>query len=271
MNNSDLADYYVKNKLEFYGEDAQSKLLVGLKKYIKKINIAANKVVGIDVGCCVGNFIPTLLEICNEDNSNILCFEPNPVNTLHLKEKIKNKRNIKLFECSVSNETKRTILYNWRKYQKNNTGNQLAGLRSGGDKICDTNVKRLDDILDKEFNNENIVIKLLKIDTEGNDGNVIKGLQKYLSKTKYIIFECSDCLDDMRGPNTPNPMRDIVYFLSENQFDTYRMGTKKLFKVNDENWNEIYDDFKFWSNCFAIQKSDDLINDLIDENYDYKY
>tara|TARA_B000000477_G_scaffold116606_1_gene114579 strand:- start:167 stop:292 length:126 start_codon:yes stop_codon:yes gene_type:complete len=41
------------------------------------------------------------------------------------------------------------------------------------------------------------MIKFIKIDTEGNDTNVIKGLEKYLPKTKYIIFECSDCLDDI--------------------------------------------------------------------------
>ena len=75
------------------------------------------------------------------------------------------------------------------------------------------------------------------------------GLIKKLFKTKYIIFECSDCLDDIRGPGIKNPMKDIVDFLSKNGFDTYRIGTKKLFKVNDEYWNQVYDNFKFWSNC----------------------
>ena len=29
--------------------------------------------------------------------------------------------------------------------------------------------------------------------------------------------------------------------------------------MNDEYWNQIYDDLKFWSNCFALKKNDDLI------------
>jgi len=144
-------------------------------------------------------------------------------------------------------------------------------LRSGGSKICDVLVKKLDDVLDEEFKNENLIIKFIKIDTEGNDGNVIKGMEKYLPKTKYIIFECSDCLDDIRGPNIKNPMKDIVVFLSDNGFDTYRIGTKKMFKVNDEYWSQIYDDVKFWSNCFAIKKNDNLIYYLVDANFDYKY
>jgi len=66
-------------------------------------------------------------------------------------------------------------------------------------------------------------------------------------------------------------MKDIVDFLSTNGFDTYRIGTKKLFKVNDEYWSQIYDDVKFWSNCFAIKKNDTLIYDLIDINFNYKF
>jgi hypothetical protein len=162
-------------------------------------------------------------------------------------------------------------LYNWKDLAYNYTGNEIAGLRGGGSKICDVEVNKLDDILDAEFVGENVIIKFIKIDTEGNDGNVLKGFQKYLSKTKYIIFECSDCLDDIRGPGIKNPMKDIVDFLSNNGFDTYRIGTKKLFKVNDEYWNQVYEDVKFWSNCFALKKDDEFIHKLITENFDYTF
>ena len=64
-------------------------------------------------------------------------------------------------------------------------------------------------------------------------------------------------------------MKDIVDFLSENYFDTYRIGTKKLIKVNDEYWNQVYDDIKFWSNCFALQKDDCIIDSLIDNQFNY--
>jgi FkbM family methyltransferase len=106
---------------------------------------------------------------------------------------------MKLFKQCISNINAKTSLYNWKGNKGNNEGNEIAGLRGGGDKICDVDVKTLDVVLDNEFN-EDIIIKFIKIDTEGNDGNVIKGLQKYLQYTKYIIFECSDCLDDNRGP-----------------------------------------------------------------------
>ena len=266
-----IANYYVRNRHEFRGEDGHKKLLVGLKKYITNINDTDCKIVGIDVGCCVGDYIPNINDICMEQNKKILCFEPNPVNILALEPKINKDNTLKLFKHCVSDENTRTSLYNWKDNDNNMSGNGGAGLRSGGKKICEVDVKKLDDILDNEFNNENIIIKFVKIDTEGNDTKVIKGFEKYLPKTKYIIFECSDCLDDIRGPGIKNPMKDIVEFLSKNGFDTYRVGTKKLFKVNDECWNQVYDDLKFWSDCFSLKKDDNLIHKLINENFDYTY
>jgi FkbM family methyltransferase len=271
MNNIILSNYYINNKHEFMGEAGHEKLLVGLKKYITNINDDNIKVVGIDVGSCVGDYIQHINDICPEPNIKILCFEPNPVNIVVLEPKINQNKNFKLFKYCVSNETTMTAFYNWKDNPNNNEGNGIAGLRSGGEKICDVYVKKLDDVLDNEFMKENIIIKFIKIDTEGNDSNVIKGFEKYLPKTKYIIFECSDCLDDIRGPGIKNPMKDIVDFLSNNGFDTYRIGTKKLFKVNDEYWNQVYDDVKFWSNCFSLKKNDALIYNLINENFDYTY
>jgi hypothetical protein len=61
-----LANYYLNNKDEFMGEAGHEKLLVGLKKYITNINDNNDKIVGIDVGCCIGDYIPHLNEICME-------------------------------------------------------------------------------------------------------------------------------------------------------------------------------------------------------------
>ena len=232
MNSLSLAYYYVNNRNEFMGEDGHEKLLRGLKKYVKMINNDNIKVVGIDVGSCIGDYIQNIHDICSETNKKILCFEPNPVNIIALEPKINQDKNVKLFKHCISNETTTTSFYNWKDSTNNLTGNGIAGLRSGGNKICDVDVKKLDDVLDNEFNDEDIVIKFIKIDTEGNDSNVIKGLERYLPKTKYIIFECSDCLDDIRGPGIKNPMKDVVDFLSKHNFDTYMYIKMNFFSIN---------------------------------------
>ena len=52
-----LNKYYVNHQHEFRGEDGHEKLLIGLKKYVKQINDTSVKIIGIDVGSCVGDYI----------------------------------------------------------------------------------------------------------------------------------------------------------------------------------------------------------------------
>ena len=268
-NTPDVVNYYLRNKNEFITDAPHDKLINKLTKLIPSYN-TTKIIVGIDVGCNVGDYIQNLLHICNEENSQILCFEPNPINIPEIEKKIVSNDNITLYKYALSNENTVANLYNWKSNTENKAGNGVAGLRSGGDFICKTEVKKLQDVLDERFSdNQDIIIKFLKIDVEGNDTNVIKGFEKYLNRTEYIVFECSDCLDDYRGPGIKNPMKDIVDFLSKNGFDTYRIGRNKLIKVNDERWSERYEQNKFWSNCFSIKKDNNLINELIDSNYDY--
>ena len=264
-----LANYYASKYQEFMGEKCQEKLIEGLKKFTTVENKNNKTVIGIDVGANVGNTIPLFSEIFKTDNMNILLFEPNPVNVRILKEKIKDNSNVKLYENAVSNETSICSFYNWKDSVLNEDGNPIGGLRAGGNKICDVKVVRLDDIL-KDYDINNLSINMLKIDTEGNDTNVIKGLGKYLNCVKYLIFECSDCLDDHRGPGIPNPMKDIVEYLDQNGFHTYRIGTKKCFRVNGEYWNDIYEQ-KFWSDCFSCKKDDPINNLLVDKKFDYTF
>lgn len=267
----DLVAYYLANQHEFFGETGHEKLLTGLKMHIAPCPDDGRTILGIDVGCCIGDYLPHLRDICTEENRMIYCFEPNPVNIVTLQPRVNEDSRCKLFKHCLSDENTTASFYNWKDNTHNNAGNGVAGLRSGGGKICDVQVRRLDSVLDDELLGETAIIKFIKIDTEGNDGNVIKGLAKYLHITKYILFECSDCLDDHRGPGIDRPMHDIVSFLSSNGFDTYRIGTRKLLKVNDEYWSQVYDDVKFWSNCFALKKDDDLVHKLIDDHFSYTF
>tara|TARA_B000000477_G_C6089256_1_gene226880 strand:+ start:82 stop:879 length:798 start_codon:yes stop_codon:yes gene_type:complete len=265
MNN---AEYYINNRNEFMTGNIDYNLI---KCLINNVELIENKnVIAIDVGSCLGEYIENIDKLCIENNKNILCFEPNPLNIDLLKNKFENRNDVELYNYSLSNKTEMGELFNW-KGTTNTIGNKLCGLRSGGDKICDVKIKRLDDVLDLDYIDKDIIIKFIKIDTEGNDTNIIKGMGKYLEYTKYIIFQCSDCLDDIRGPGINNPMKDIVDYLSKNGFDTYKIGVKKLLKVNDEYWNETYENIKFWSNCFSLKKNDIIINKIIDDDFNYIY
>ena len=78
-------------------------------------------------------------------------------------------------------------------------------------------IDRLDNIL--AVNNVK-KIDILKIDTEGHDFEVIKGLGNYLHKVKYIYFEHH--FHNMLKKNYT--LHDVNSFLSKNNF-------KKVFKL----------------------------------------
>lgn len=266
MDNEALAKYYLDNKHEFRGESGHHLLVEKLKKYIN--SSIENNILAIDVGSNVGDYIENLLNICKNKNLQILCFEPNPVNIEIFKQRITHK-NVNLYEGCLSNINEKAKLYNWKHAKNNNPGNGIAGLQGGGEEICDTEKYRLDFIIERDYSDYER-IKFIKIDTEGHDYNVIMGMGELLQKTEYIIFECSDCLDDHRGPGIKNPMKTLVDYLDGYNFDVYRIGRKKLFKVNGEYWNNIYETNKFWANCFAIKKDDKLIKKIIDmSTFDY--
>lgn len=268
-----LAKYFLDHWREFGGEGGHVKLLKGLKQFFKVSPSEENKtVLAMDVGANVGHYLMRhLRHLCKNEGTRFLVFEPNPINLPPLQEKINlfSKMDIQLYPVCVSDINGQSELMTWDKEPENKPGNELAGLRAGGKKICDVEVLRLDAVLSEI--KEDFIIKILKIDTEGNDPQVIKGLGKYIEKVKYIIFEASDSLDDHRGLGIPNPLRNIVIYLDQNGFDTYRPGIKKMIRINGTFWHPAYEEKKFWSNCFAIKKGDPLIFQLIDEHFDYNY
>ena len=60
-------------------------------------------------------------------------------------------------------------------------------------------------------------------------------------------------------------------YLDQKGFDTYKIGTKKLLKMNQPHWDPVFDEIRFHANCFSIKKEDNIINKLIDTNFNYIY
>jgi len=227
-----------------------------------KIDEPDKNILGIDVGGCIGEFVLEIESIC----SNVLCFEPNPTNLDILKPKIEEYTNIKLYECCLSDINGHSSLYNLKGEDIPNSRNGTCGLRCGGEKICDVSVYRLDTILDEY---DDVLIKFIKIDTEGNDSNIIKGMGKYLYQTQYLMFEMS-CLSDFRGNGLPAPKKDIVDYLDSYGFDVYMIRSEEgLTKINGNEWDsKMETSNEYQGDCFCIKKSDSLIDKLIGNIYD---
>ena len=77
--------------------------------------------------------------------------------------------------------------------------------------------------LKKNFDNE--IIDFIKIDTEGNEYEVIKGLGNSIKLVKVIQFEFGGCNIDSR-----TYFQDFFYLL-KNKFKIYRILTDGLFEI----------------------------------------
>ena len=267
LSSKEQVEYYIQNKKEFEGDDGYNKVLSNLSRVVPQVS---GKALAIDVGGCIGDELDVLNSFLQENETKLLVFEPNPVNVKVLETNKNVYPNLILLELLVSNEDSPSgKLRSYKQFPENKEGYLLAGMRCDGDVLCERPVVKLDTIL-KLFPEE-YTVKILKIDTEGNDTFVLEGCKDSLHRIQYIVFEASDCLDDFRGPGTTNPLESCIDMLDEKGFDVYRIGTRRLLKLNKPYWDPKYETLKFWSNCFACKRNDPTLAKILDSQGFYRF
>ena len=225
--------------LKFFDYFHQKKIINFIKK--KNINYIKNFV---DVGSHKGESINLFLRNFRIDN--IYAFEPSPINYEILKiyiNKIKKKHNKTLFimnNCAIG-EKKENILFKHLNESSSSTVKDInlnskyfmkkrKFLNSLNQekfyKVYNVKQERLENIFNlKKIEN----LDFIKIDTEGNEFNVIKSLGNYIKKVKIIFFEHH--YDDMiiKGYK----FQDIHNYLSKNEFEQIfkiKMPFRKTFE-----------------------------------------
>lgn len=194
----------------------QPKILKVLKKEIKEINNY------IDVGAHKGTY--TDLIIKNFKTKLILMFEPQDKIFNFIKDKYKNNENVKIFNKALS-EKKETLYFHFNKHDltsslstldKNNSYLKLKAKLFGTDtdgmitKKVKIETLTLHSIMD-EIQIEKV--DLLKIDTEGHEFEVIKGIKEKIKNIKFILVEFHN--DEIYVSYKPN---DLHNFLVSNDF-----------------------------------------------------
>jgi FkbM family methyltransferase len=258
-------DYFIMNQDEFKGEDGHHRLIEALDPFFP---ILHKKTLGIDVGANVGKELAAIAHICSEQGRKLLAFEPNPLNVPLLKETAGSLSNVDVLPVAVSDKEGMLPFYTFRR-NENEPGYTKGGLRAGGKEIAQVIVRTLDSVL-RDYPEEEYHVKYVKIDTEGNDTLVIRGLKDNLHRVSYILFEASDCLKDSRGPGEKDPLGRCVAMLDAAGFNVYRIGTKRLLKLNGALWHPAYDSILMWSNCFAVKKTDKILENIVDRQGYYK-
>ena len=222
------------------------------KKIINFFKKKLNKkpLIIIDIGAHVGETISLFYN--NFTIENILAFEANPIIFKKLEKKIKkinNKNKISLFNLGIgdkeekkdlsifndsSSSTYNTIDEKTEYYKRKKMFISLFSKDIIQKKIL-TNILPLSKINEV---NELKNIDILKIDTEGYELNILKGIyQGHFNKIKYIYFEHHYDLMIKKNYN----YSDIKIFLNKNNFYLafkIKMKFRKTFEYIYENRNK---------------------------------
>lgn len=153
----------------------------------------------VDVGAHHGESIKFFSK--NFSIDKILAFEPSERNFKILKKKTQKFQNLSLFKIGLGekrsyvdftehydSESSTLVKINKKSkyFKKKNFYLDFFNLNEKNMSMTKINIDRLENILNEQKID---IINILKIDTEGYDFNVIKGLGKFITKVNYIYFE----------------------------------------------------------------------------------
>ncbi|MCH9620757.1 MAG: hypothetical protein S4CHLAM20_01610 [Chlamydiia bacterium] len=202
-----------------------------------------------DIGANVGNWTTSALAINN--SATIFSFEPNPNTYEILLKNIGTNDNIKLHKFGFSNKVqKNKIFFTYGHISEQ--ANSLDGLYYRPilkkllkikPKKISVNLSTLDNFLE---NSEIKKIDLLKIDTEGEEYNILCGATKALSKglISRIQFEYGGCYIDAK-----TKLEDVYYLLTSFGYKIYRLLPEDKLEITK--WDPILENYQY-SNYIAI-------------------
>ena len=194
----------------------------------------------LDIGANKGKYTDILIR--EFPTSKVLVFEPQKSLFKFLKKKYSKNNNIKLFNIAINHEKKKIKLNVGFKGDPLGSLYKRKFLKKGLRKIEIVKCQRLDKILDS-----NQIIDFVKIDTEGNEMNVLNGIGKLIYNIKIIQIEFGGTWIDSRFF-----YRDLYEFFKNKNFLFYRMSPNKLIKIDEYNEKDEY--FTF-TNFIAINNN----------------
>ncbi len=167
---------YVSNDIliDGYYEFKELKTLCEWLKKKKKLNLA------IDVGAYIGNHAVFFSNYFK----NVISFEPNSFSYKLLDINTSKKKNIKIHNFGLSDKNQTKDFYS---YENNYGGSSIKKNKNIKFSKIKAKFKKFDNL---KFNKK---ADLIKIDVEGHELNVLKGMSKYIKKYKpIIVFECQE-------------------------------------------------------------------------------
>lgn len=212
-----------------------------LKKVIKNYKITTI----FDVGANEGKYSKTAVKLGFQ--GDIFCFEPHPVTFKSLKKNLKSLP-VHLFNFGFSNRTQTAKIYDYGQPEGSSKASLFEEiLQKKSQKVVahEVTIHTIDDFLE---GNE-IKIGLLKVDTEGNEFNILSGAKKALNDKRIDIIQFE--FDNMNIVSRVF-LKDFCELLFN--FNLYRLLPNSLLKFDyDPLTSEIF----AFQNIVAIRKDFD--------------
>jgi FkbM family methyltransferase len=202
-----------------YGAVSIDSEIRSFKKFIPNAKIF------VDVGGNKGLYSLSLIKMFKINQIHI--FEPSIFNIEILKKEFSGNSKIIINNYGLSDVNSSATLYS------DESGSGLASLSKRkldhfGIKFEtkeDISLSRFDDYWDVNITEK--YIDLFKIDVEGHELSVLKGIGNRIENIKIIQFEFGGCNID-----TKTYFQDFWYFFVRNNFDIYRITPMGNFKIN---------------------------------------
>lgn len=218
----------------------------GEQRLIKELVEIYSKGIIVDVGANKGSYSQML---CNAGfKGNIMSFEPNPKTYKQLVASTIGRSNIQTIQKGVSKEPGFFELYDYD--DKDKCGSEHASLfveaieesRKSNSKVYEIECIKLDD-LEIEEN-----IFLLKIDTEGNELNVLLGSEELIKSGNidFIHLEFNEM-----NVYSKTYFRDFYKLLSD-RYHFYRLLPNSLFPIR--NYSAILTELFTYQNILCVRK-----------------
>ena len=200
--------YHKKQGLYAYGNGFEKRKNELLSNYlIKNLKFNDDDII-IDIGANNGDFY-----LCFDKKIKYYAYEPSPIVFSNLEYNIKNQN---LYNLGVSNTEGNKINF----YLSDEMGDSsILPINNYTKKI---EIKTT--TLDKEIEKIRKKIKLIKVEAEGLEPEILQGLKKYLNYVEYITVDCGF----ERGINQESTIAECSNYLISNNFKMVDFGTPRI-------------------------------------------
>ena len=208
-------------------DDALSYLLSSVcnEKKLLKENIKKKEIVFVDIGTNVGNYVEFVSKIFKI--KTLYCFEPQ-TDLIKDLEEISYVKKKYIFPFALSNINKIKKFYHYNVSSQSSFYKNIKGYGSLQKIKKTTNVKTK--VFDNIFN-KNQPIDLCKIDAEGEDYNILKGMTKNLKKGNIKLLKIEMTFLPMRNEINYTYL-DMINFLKK--FNYQLISISKIKYKNHE-------------------------------------